>query len=380
MNFGKEEIFNVGETFRGYRIERLLGNGGLGAVYLVRHEMLDKLCALKILFPDVARENASYVKRFLREAKIATRIRHPNMVAVHDCGFDEERGLYFLVMDYVAGGDLRQAIAFAGRFEPDRAVEVIMQVASALEAAQKFHVVHRDIKPENIMIQPDGLVKLVDLGIAKSDDIKESLNTTTESVFGTPTYVAPEQALDAAKVDTRADIYSLGVVLFEMIAGRPPFDGPNAPQILAQTLSEDPFPDIRDFNPSVKPMLAVLIRRMCVKERARRIPDPATLLSEFVKLGYQLTRPASAQIQYAQSVETAPTVRSVREILDRLPQKADKTLSFETDDVEIREFVDGLKRRKSRRKAAWILALVLVIAVLVALGLKLFPFLLAMGD
>ena len=370
MNFGKEDVFQIGEKFHGYVIERLLGNGGLGAVYLVRHEVLDTLYALKVLFPDVARENASYVKRFLREAKIATRIRHPNLVAVHDCGYDEPRGLYYLVMDYVSGGDLRQAIAFAGRFEPDRAVEVILQVASALEAAQKFHVVHRDIKPENIMIQPDGLVKLVDLGIAKSEDIKESLNTTTETVFGTPAYVAPEQALDAAKVDTRADIYSLGVVLFEMIAGKPPYDGPNAPQILAQTLSEDPFPDIRDFNPKVKPMLAVLIRRMCVKERDRRIPDPATLLSEFVKLGYQLTRPASAQVQYAQSVENAPTVRSVKDVLDKLPKDAKSTLSFETDDVEIKQFVDGLKKKKRLRKLCFVLggvAVVLVTALVIAI-------------
>ena len=92
MNFGKQDVFNPGDRFHGYVVERLLGNGGLGAVYLVRHEMLDTLFALKVLFPDVAKENDSYVKRFLREAKIATRIRHPNLVAVHDCGFDEERG------------------------------------------------------------------------------------------------------------------------------------------------------------------------------------------------------------------------------------------------------------------------------------------------
>lgn len=360
MNFGKEDVFQTGDKFRGYVIERLLGNGGLGAVYLVRHEMLDTVYAMKILFPSVAQENQSYVKRFLREAKIATRIRHPNLVAVHDCGFDEEKGLYYLVMDYVNGGDLRQAIAFAGRFEPDRAVEVIMQVASALEAAQKLNVVHRDIKPENIMIQPDGLVKLVDLGIAKSDDIKDSLNTTTESVFGTPAYVAPEQAIDAAKVDTRADIYSLGVVLFEMIAGKPPFEGPNAPQILAQTLSDDPFPDIRDYNKDVKPMLAVLIRRMCVKERDRRISDPTALLKEFEKLGYQLSRPASAQVQFAQSAESAPTVKSMRDMLARLPQEQNKTLSFETDDVEIQKFVGGLKRKKFVRK--------LCVAIFAAIG------------
>ena len=332
--------------------------------------MLDTVYALKILFPSVAKENTSYVKRFLREAKIATRIRHPNLVAVHDCGFDEAKGLYYLVMDYVKGGDLRQAIAFAGRFEPDRAVEVVMQVASALEAAQKLNVVHRDIKPENIMIQPDGLVKLVDLGIAKSDDIKESLNTTTESVFGTPAYVAPEQAIDAAKVDTRADIYSLGVVLFEMIAGKPPFEGPNAPQILAQTLSDDPFPDIRDYNTEVKPMLAVLIRRMCVKERDRRISDPTALLKEFEKLGYQLSHPMSAQVQFAQSAESAPTVKSMRDMLARLPKEQNETLSFETDDVEIRKFVGGLKRRKLVRKlcvALFALLGVLVTAVSIIL-------------
>ena len=371
MNFGHEDVFKTGERFHGYVIERLLGNGGLGAVYLVRHELLDTIYALKVLFPEVAKENVSYVKRFLREAKIATRIRHPNLVAVHDCGYDEPRGLYYLVMDYVSGGDLRQAIAFAGRFDPDRAVEVVMQVASALEAAQKLNVVHRDIKPENIMIQPDGLVKLVDLGIAKADGIKDSLNTTTESVFGTPAYVAPEQAVDAAKVDTRADIYSLGVVLFEMIAGKPPFDGPNAPQILAQTLSDDPFPDIRDFNPQVKPLLAVLIRRMCVKEKERRIADPTTLLKEFEKLGYRLTRTSSANIQYDRSAETAPTIRSMKQVLDKLPASPQNTLSFETDDVEIRNFVSGLKRRKRMRKLLWAagaLAAAVLVAALVVLA------------
>ena len=366
MNFEKENIFQSGDKFRGYVVERLLGNGALGAVYLVRHEILETRMALKVLFPTVAKENQSYVKRFLREAKIATKIRHPNLVAVHDCGFDEERGLYFLVMDYVSGGDLRQAIAFAGRFEPDRAVEVIVQAASALEAAQQFHVVHRDIKPENIMIQPDGLVKLVDLGIAKADGIKDSLNTSSENVFGTPAYVAPEQALDAASVDTRADIYSLGVVLFEMIVGKTPFQGLSAPQILAQTLSSDPFPDIRDYNRDVPPMLAALIRRMCVKERDRRIPTPAALLAEFRRLGYD-TAPAgrAASVSYTQSSETAQTLTSMKSVLANLPERQNDTLSFETDDVEIKAFVEKLKSRKRRKRIALcILAAAFALALL----------------
>ena len=355
MNFGKQEIFHSGDKFRGYVVERLLGNGSLGAVYLVRHEVLDTVYALKALFPEVAKENEDYVKRFLREAKIATRIRHPNLVAVHDCGYDEARGLYYIVMDYVSGGDLRQALAFAGRFAPDRAVEVVLQVASALDAAQEYHVVHRDIKPENIMIQPDGTVKLVDLGIAKADGLRDSLCTEAESVFGTPAYVAPEQAIDASAVDVRADIYSLGVVLFEMIAGRVPYEGPNAPQILVQTLSSDPFPDIRDMNPDVPPALAIVIRRMCVKECDRRIATPAALIAEFAKIGYRLKDRPSGDVKFDRRAESAPTLVSMRSLLQKsaVPVDADvDPLAFETEDVEIQDFVDRLKRRKRLRKLA----------------------------
>ena len=365
MNFGKEEVFRNGEKFRGYVVERLLGNGSLG--YLVRHEILDTIYAMKVLFPEVAKENSDYVKRFLREAKIATRIRHPNLVAVHDCGYDEERGLYYLVMDYISGGDLRQALAFAGRFAPDRAVEVVLQVASALDAAQKYHVVHRDIKPENIMIQPDGLVKLVDLGIAKADDIKDSLCTEAESVFGTPAYVAPEQAIDASVVDVRADIYSLGVVLFEMIAGKVPFDGPNAPQILVQTLSSDPFPDIRDINPDVSPQLAVIIRRMCVKEPDRRIPTPAALIKEFEKIGYRLKGlQAAADVKFAHQADSAPTLVSMRSLIGKGEEASrgrEETLSFETQDVEIQDFVNRVKRRKKLKKLAGTAAISLAAAL-----------------
>ena len=355
MNFGKQEIFHSGDKFRGYVVERLLGNGSLGAVYLVRHEVLDTVYALKALFPEVAKENEDYVKRFLREAKIATRIRHPNLVAVHDCGYDEARGLYYIVMDYVSGGDLRQALAFAGRFAPDRAVEVVLQVASALDAAQEYHVVHRDIKPENIMIQPDGTVKLVDLGIAKADGLRDSLCTEAESVFCTPAYVSPDQALDASAVDVRADIYSLGVVLFEMIAGRVPYEGPNAPQILVQTLSSDPFPDIRDMNPDVPPARAIVIRRMCVKECDRRIATPAALIAEFAKIGYRLKDRPSGDVKFDRRAESAPTLVSMRSLLQKsaVPVDADvDPLAFETEDVEIQDFVDRLKRRKRLRKLA----------------------------
>ena len=354
MNADKPDLFHGGENFRGYVVERLLGKGGLGAVYLVRHEMLDTLYALKVLYPEVARENPSYIKRFLREAKLATRIRHPNLVAVHDCGFDQVKGAYYLVMDYVVGGDLRQAIAFAGKFEPAKAVRIVAQVASALEAAQKFDVVHRDIKPENIMLQPDGTVKLVDLGIAKASNVDESLRTTTDSVFGTPTYVSPEQALSAADVDARADVYSLGIVFFEMVSGCVPYDGKTAPQVLAQVMSGDPVPDVRDFNPNVPPMLAVLIRRMCVKERERRLPNSTALLAELAKLGYDLgSASKAATAEYTPTTATGKSEFGLGIDLDKLPETANRTLSFETKDEEIQAFVSKLKKRRLMKRLAF---------------------------
>jgi len=281
-----EEVFRPGDHFHGYVVQKMLGRGGNGAVYLVHHEVLDALYALKVLLdPEAQYDDQTYVKRFLREARLASRIRHPNLVSVHDCGFDDERGLYYLVMDYVPGVSLRDTIALEGRIAPDRAAGVVAQVASALEAAQAFNVVHRDIKPENILVQPDGRVKLVDLGIAKAQNLGDSLRTNTDNIFGTPSYISPEQAQCSADVDTRADVYSLGIVFFEMLTGKCPYEG-NTASIFEQILSEDQIPDVRDVIAGVPPGLAVLIRRMTIKDRTRRISSFGVVLDELVKLGF----------------------------------------------------------------------------------------------
>ena len=189
-------------------------------------------------------------------------------------------------------------------------------------------------------------------------------------MFGTPTYVSPEQALSAADVDTRADIYSLGVVLFEMVAGRCPYEGKTAPQILAQVMSGDPFPDVRDFNPDVPPMLAATIRRMCVKDRDRRIATPAALLAELAKLGYGAP-PGQAEVSYAPTgAEVHAEEKGVGDYLKNLPKDSNDTLSFETDDVEIQAFVRKLKRRRLKKRLAFA-ATVFLLAVLVVLILVL---------
>ena len=261
LAFGEGPVLQPGENFRGYVVERLLGEGGLGSVWLARHQMLDTLFAIKILDPEIAEQQPDYVKRFVREARLATRIRHPNLVRVHDAGYDETRGVYFLVMDYVKGDTLRAAIAFTGAHAEKDAIHIILQVADVLAAAQRFGMVHRDLKPENIMLTPGGTVKLLDLGIAKIADGIDSLKTRTNTVFGTPAYISPEQALDSSSVDTRADVYSMGIILFELLCGRRPYMGKSQPEVLKQLHDPTPIPDVRTFNPVVSPNVSAVLAR-----------------------------------------------------------------------------------------------------------------------
>ena len=190
----RDEILKPGTVFEKYTIEKQLGRGGMGAVYLVRHNVLDSFFALKVLFPDIASKNKQFVKRFIREAKLACKIKHPNLITVHDAGCNPDNGMYYIVMDYVAGGSVRELLKRMYRLPPERALQIITQVTAALVAAYSHHMVHRDIKPDNIMFAADGTVKLADLGIAKSMDERDTMLTMASAVFGTPAYMSPEQA------------------------------------------------------------------------------------------------------------------------------------------------------------------------------------------
>ena len=271
-------MLSAGTKIGRYTVVRTLGTGGMGAVYLVRHEVLDAYFALKVLSPGAASRDAQFIPRFLREAKLCCRIRHPNLVAVHDAGRDEATGLHYLVMDYAPGGNLREMLdAAGGPLEHSRALKIARELASALVTAGEFGLVHRDIKPENIMFGQDGEAKLADLGIAKSAD-DSTLVTMENAVFGTPAYMSPEQAYDSGKVDARADIYSLGIMLFEMLAGRRPYEGSSSMNIIAKVLSREPVPDVRTFAPEVSEELAAVVRDMCEKNTAKRIQSARELL------------------------------------------------------------------------------------------------------
>lgn len=287
MNWVKNDdggMLKPGGVFEKYRVEKLLGKGGMGAVYLVRHNVLDSLFALKVLFPNVAAKNKQFVDRFIREARLACKIKHPNLISVHDAGKNSENGMYYIIMDYVSGGSVRDLLKKIGLFSPKQAVSIIRQIASALETAQKHDMVHRDIKPDNIMFSADGIAKLADLGIAKSTNEQDTMLTMEASVFGTPAYMSPEQAMDSRKVDCRADIYSLGIVFYEMLSGQRPYRGNNTIEILSQVVRDEDIPDIRTLVPSIPADLAELLNQMCAKNIQKRIQSPSELLKRLEKI------------------------------------------------------------------------------------------------
>src|SRR6516162_8329569 len=201
-------------------ILELLGQGGMGAVYKARQPKLDRLVAVKILPPEWGKDPA-FSERFAREAKALARLTHPHIVAVHD--FGESGGLFYLVMEYVDGANLRHLLQ-EGRMKPAEALAVIPQICDALQYAHEEGVVHRDIKPENILLDSKGRVKIADFGLAKLLNRPRAVFTLTGSqqVMGTLDYMAPEQRLRPQEVDHRADIYSLGVVFYEMLTGELP--------------------------------------------------------------------------------------------------------------------------------------------------------------
>jgi serine/threonine-protein kinase len=257
-----------------YRIVSELGRGGMGVVYKAHEESLNRFVAIKMLGEHLEQE-PEYVERFVREARSAAALSHPNIVQIY--AISEENGHHFFVMEYVQGTSVQRMIQSRGKIPTDEAARLILQAAAGLQDAHSQGVVHRDIKPANLMVTTRGLVKIADFGLALMGGATSRL-TATGMLMGTPGYLSPEQCLDQA-ADRRTDIYSLGVTFFEMLTGTMPFRA-DSPLALLKLIVEVEPPDIRELNPEVDDNLKVIIAKMLAKDRNRRFSSCSEVIAE----------------------------------------------------------------------------------------------------
>jgi eukaryotic-like serine/threonine-protein kinase len=281
----------IGKVIGHYRIDSLIGVGGMGEVYLARDERLGRKAALKLL-PANLTTDETQLSRFKNEARSASALNHPNILTVYEIGTDGNR--LFIATEFIEGITVRASLA-CGRINPHAALEIAVQVASALAATHEAGVVHRDIKPENIMIRPDGYVKVLDFGIAKltersaEDHTVETtavLQTRQGLVLGTAHYMSPEQAR-GQKVDGRSDIWSLGVVLYEMVGGNPPFRGETPSDCIASILTKEP-PPLSGVLPDVPLKLESILQKALRKNRDERYQTIKEMLADLRVLKEQL--------------------------------------------------------------------------------------------
>jgi serine/threonine-protein kinase len=268
----------VGQTIGNYKITAKLGEGGMGVVYLAEHPVIGRKVAMKAIHPELSR-NAEVVSRFVTEAKSVNQIGHEHIVDISDFGNTPDGEFYF-VMEYLQGEAMADRLKRVIKMSPAQTLPIAAQVADALAASHKHGIVHRDLKPENIYLVPRGgnldFVKVLDFGLAKLTQGEEKVThkTRTGSVMGTPYYMSPEQCEGKASIDHRADIYSLGVILFEMLTGKVPFGGEGYGEIIVKHITM-PAPSARSIVPELPPAIDLILYRALAKDRAQRFQTMA---------------------------------------------------------------------------------------------------------
>ena len=351
-----------------YRVVRHLARGGMAEVYVAQDELLSRTVAVKVLFPELAQDD-QFVERFRREARAAASLNHHNIVSVYDFGDDDDS--WFIVMEYVNGPTLRDIIRKEGAMEPTRAAAIGAEVAAALAVAHAQGIIHRDVKPANVLIaEPEGTVKVTDFGIARAANVRQAL-TLPGTVLGTATYLSPEQA-QGAEVDKRTDIYSLGMVLYEMLSGKPPFTGDSPVAIAYQAVREIPPPP-STHNAQVPPALDAVVMKAMAKDPAARYPSATEMRSALLNVGRATGDPEATVAIAAPAAQPTAVVTPATSIL---PPATEVARVEEVDEAPPPRRPAGAapvpdsvyRRRRAAVLAGLLLLAALVVVLIVALG------------
>jgi serine/threonine-protein kinase len=310
----------LGDTVGSYRIVEKLGGGGMGEVYLAEHTLIGRKVAVKLLLPELS-HNGEIVTRFFNEARSTALIKHPGLVDIFDFGY-HKNGSAYIVMECLEGESLGERLR-GGPLPPEMIVAISRQIASALGAAHAKGIVHRDLKPDNVFLVPDSeiscgeRVKVLDFGIAKlaTETNSSDFKTRTGTVMGTPAYMSPEQCRGVGEVDYRADIYSLGCIMFEMACGRPPFAAKGFGEIIAAQIYQPP-PTPRSLDPQISPRMEAMIMKALAKSPAERHQSMRELIAELDDNNHPSSRnPATTSAQVRTFSGVAPS-SAVPEPLD----------------------------------------------------------------
>ena len=338
-----------------YEVIRSIGEGGMANVYLAYDTILDRNVAVKVLRGDLSGDE-KFVRRFQREALSASSLAHPNIVEMYDVG--EDNGVYFIVMEYIEGKTLKQLLKKRGTLTLSESIDIMLQLTDGMAHAHDSYIIHRDLKPQNIMIKDDGQIKITDFGIAMA--LNATQLTQTNSVMGSVHYLPPEQA-SGKRCTTKSDIYSMGIIFYELLSGSLPFKGDNAVEIALKHM-RDPLPSLREENSAIPQSIENIIRRATAKNPKNRYENAKEMHEDLLRaLDDDRINEEPLKFKYPEHDE----VKKVKPV----PKKEDGEDKEETEDTGdlVSKVDDETKKDKRNKKVIIILSIVFVVLVLAIL-------------